>query len=100
MPSLTALCVRRPVFATMLTTAIVVAGLVSYPQLGIARFPRLDLPTVTVEVLYPGAAQDEVETEITRVLEDAVATVAGMSSRPAAATTLSPSRSTDTPQWH
>lgn len=78
MPSLTALCVRRPVFAMMLTTALVVAGLVSYPQLGIARFPRLDLPTVTVEVLYPGAAQDEVETEITRVLEDAVATVAGI----------------------
>ena len=50
MPSLTEICVRRPVFAVMLTAALVVAGLVSYPQLGIARFPRLDLPTVTVEV--------------------------------------------------
>jgi HAE1 family hydrophobic/amphiphilic exporter-1 len=78
MPSLTEICVRRPVFAVMLTAALVVAGLVSYPQLGIARFPRLDLPTVTVEVAYPGAAPDEVETEVTRILEDAVATVAGI----------------------
>ena len=78
MPSLTEICVRRPVFALMLTAALVVAGLVSYPQLGIARFPRLDLPTVTVEVAYPGAAPDEVETEVTRILEDAVATVAGI----------------------
>jgi len=78
MPSLTEVCVRRPVFAIMLTAALVVAGVVSYPQLGIARFPRLDLPTVTVEVTYPGASQDEVETEVTRLVEDAVATVAGI----------------------
>jgi HAE1 family hydrophobic/amphiphilic exporter-1 len=78
MPSLTEICVRRPVFALMLTAALVVAGVVSYPQLGIARFPRLDLPMVTVEVAYPGAAPDEVETEVTRILEDAVATVAGI----------------------
>ncbi|MEX0688541.1 MAG: efflux RND transporter permease subunit [Pirellulales bacterium] len=78
MPSLTEICVRRPVFAIMLTTALIVAGVASYPQLGIARFPRLDLPTVTVEVTYPGASQDEVETEVTRIIEDAVATIAGI----------------------
>jgi len=72
------ICVRRPVFAVMLTAALVVAGLVSYPQLGIARFPRLDLPTVTVQVSYPGAAPEEVESEVTQILEDAVATVAGI----------------------
>jgi HAE1 family hydrophobic/amphiphilic exporter-1 len=72
------ICVRRPVFAVMLTAALVVAGLVSYPQLGIARFPRLDLPTVTVLVTYPGAAPEEVESEVTQILEDAVATVAGI----------------------
>jgi len=72
------ICVRRPVFAVMLTAALVVAGVVSYPQLGIARFPRLDLPTVTVQVTYPGAAAEEVESEVTRILEDAVATVAGI----------------------
>ena len=72
------ICVRRPVFAVMLTAALVIAGLVSYPQLGIARFPRIDLPTVTVQVTYPGAAPEEVESEVTQILEDAVATVAGI----------------------
>ncbi len=71
-------CVRRPIFALMLTTALVVAGIVSYPQLGIARFPKLDLPTVIVSVIYPGAAPAEVESEVTQILEDAVATVAGI----------------------
>jgi HAE1 family hydrophobic/amphiphilic exporter-1 len=71
-------CVRRPVFALMLTTALVVAGLVSYPQLGVARFPNLDLPMVIVQVVYPGAAPAEVESEVTQIVEDAVATVAGI----------------------
>jgi HAE1 family hydrophobic/amphiphilic exporter-1 len=71
-------CVRRPVFALMLTTALVVAGLVAYPQLGISRFPKLDLPSVTVSVAYPGAAPEEVESEVTQIIEDAVATVAGI----------------------
>jgi len=71
-------CVRRPVFALMLTMALVIAGIVSYPQLGISRFPKLDLPSVTVTVSYPGAAPEEVESEVTQIVEDAVATVAGI----------------------
>ncbi len=71
-------CVRRPVFALMLTVALVVAGLVSYPQLGVARFPNIDLPSVTVQVIYPGAAPQEIESEVTQIVEDAVATVAGI----------------------
>jgi len=72
------ICVRRPVFALMITAALVVAGVVSYPQLGIARFPKVDLPTVTVTVNYPGAAPEEMESEVTQIVEDAVATVAGI----------------------
>jgi HAE1 family hydrophobic/amphiphilic exporter-1 len=71
-------CVRRPVFALMLTLALVIAGIVSYPQLGIARFPKLDLPSVMVLVSYPGAAPEEVDSEVTQIIEDAVATVAGI----------------------
>jgi HAE1 family hydrophobic/amphiphilic exporter-1 len=71
-------CVRRPVFALMLTAALVVAGLVSYPQLGVSRFPNIDLPMVTVQVIYPGAAPEEIESEVTQIVEDAVATVAGI----------------------
>lgn len=72
------ICIKRPVFALMLTMALVVAGSAAYLQLGIDRFPKLDLPSVFVRTAYPGATGDEVETEITQILEDAVATVAGI----------------------
>ena len=72
------ICVRRPVFALMLVAAMVVAGVVAFPQLGIDRFPRTDLPTVSVRTAYPGAASQEVESEVSQRIEDAVATVAGI----------------------
>jgi HAE1 family hydrophobic/amphiphilic exporter-1 len=72
------ICVERPVFALMLIAAVVVAGVASYPQLGIDRFPNIDLPTIRVATNYPGAAAAEVESEVTQPLEDAVATVAGI----------------------
>ncbi|HEX5103375.1 MAG TPA: efflux RND transporter permease subunit, partial [Pirellulaceae bacterium] len=72
------LCVRRPVFALMIVMAFVVAGLASFPQLGVDRFPNMDLPTVYVRTAYPGAASTEVESEVSQVLEDAVATVSGI----------------------
>uniref|UniRef100_A0A7C2JZM1 Efflux RND transporter permease subunit n=1 Tax=Schlesneria paludicola TaxID=360056 RepID=A0A7C2JZM1_9PLAN len=71
-------CVKRPVFALMLISAFVVAGIVSYPQLGVDRFPSLDLPSIYVRTSYPGAAPEEVESEVSQVLEDAIATVAGI----------------------
>lgn len=71
-------CVQRPVFALMLIAAVVVAGAASYGELGIDRFPNIDLPTIRVQTMYPGAASAEVESEVTQPLEDAVATVAGL----------------------
>jgi HAE1 family hydrophobic/amphiphilic exporter-1 len=71
-------CVKRPVFALMLVMAMVVAGVAAYQQLGIDRFPKMDLPTVFVFTHYPGASPEEIETEVTQLLEDAVATVAGI----------------------
>lgn len=71
-------CVKRPVFAVMIVMAMVVAGGTAYLQLGIDRFPRMDLPTVMVSASYPGASPDEIESEISQPIEDAVATVAGI----------------------
>jgi hypothetical protein len=71
-------CVRRPVFAVMLILAMVVAGAASYAQLGVDRFPKMDMPTVIVVTNYPGAAAKDVESEVSQILEDAVATVAGI----------------------
>jgi HAE1 family hydrophobic/amphiphilic exporter-1 len=72
------LCVRRPVFALMLIAALVVAGVAAFPQLGVDRFPSMDLPTVYVRTIYPGAAAEEVESEVSQIIEDAAATVAGI----------------------
>ncbi len=71
-------CVKRPVFALMLITALVVAGLVAFPQLGVDRFPNMDLPQIYIRTAYVGAAAAEVESEVSSVIEDAVATVAGI----------------------
>ncbi len=72
------ICVRRPILALMIIAALVVAGITSFPQLGVDRFPNIDLPTVYIRANYPGAAAEEVESEVTQLLEDAVATVAGI----------------------
>jgi HAE1 family hydrophobic/amphiphilic exporter-1 len=62
----------------MLILAVVVAGVTSYANLGIDRFPNIDLPMIRVQTVYPGAAAAEVESEVSQMLEDAVATVAGL----------------------
>jgi HAE1 family hydrophobic/amphiphilic exporter-1 len=72
------ICVKRPVFALMIIMALLVAGLASFPQLGVDRLPNIDLPTVYVRTSYPGAASEEVESEVSQPVEDAVATVAGI----------------------
>jgi HAE1 family hydrophobic/amphiphilic exporter-1 len=72
------LCVRRPVFALMLIAAMVVAGGAAFLGLGVDRLPRMDLPMVNVTTIYPGASPEEIESEVTEELEDAVATVEGI----------------------
>lgn len=72
------ICIRRPVFAVMLVLAMVVAGTASYLKLGVDRFPKMDLPVIRISTSYRGAAPEEIETEITQVIEDSVATVAGI----------------------
>ncbi len=72
------ICVRRPVFALMLVMAMIVSGIAAYSQLGIDRFPKMDLPTIYVFTYYPARSPEEIETEVTQPLEDAVATVAGI----------------------
>src|ERR1051326_6494494 len=75
MHALAKLCVERPVFATMLVLSLVVVGIFSYFSLGVDLFPKVDIPTVSVVVVNPGASPEEIETEITRKVEDAVNTI-------------------------
>ena len=78
MQKLAEVCVKRPVFAVMLIMALVVVGIVSYGRLGIDRFPDVDLPIVSVRTTLLGASPEEIESTVTRRIEDAVATVEGI----------------------
>src|SRR3954452_13413735 len=75
MHTLAQLCVRRPVFATMLVMSLVVVGIFSYFSLGVDLFPKVDIPTVAVIIANPGASPEEIETEISKKVEDAVNTI-------------------------
>jgi HAE1 family hydrophobic/amphiphilic exporter-1 len=76
--SLVDLCVRRPVFATMLVVSLVVLGLASYRDLGLDIFPKVDIPTVTITTRLPGASPEEVESQITKRIEETVNTISGI----------------------
>jgi HAE1 family hydrophobic/amphiphilic exporter-1 len=78
MQKLAEICIRRPVFAAMLILWLVVVGIVSYFKLGVDRFPAVDLPIVRVSTALPGASPEEVETQITDRIEEAVNTVEGI----------------------
>src|SRR5438309_8823513 len=78
MQKLAEIYVRRPVFATMLILSITVVGVFSFRSLGVDLFPKIDLPTITVTVINPGASPEEVETEITDKVEGAVNTISGI----------------------
>src|SRR5688572_22263386 len=70
--------IKRPVFATMVIVSFMVLGLVSLGRLGIDLFPEVNFPFVNVLVPYPGAGPEEVETLVTRPIEDAVAGINGV----------------------
>ncbi|HMJ12773.1 MAG TPA: efflux RND transporter permease subunit, partial [Polyangiaceae bacterium] len=75
---LAAICVRRPVFATVIVLVLSVIGAFSYLELGVDRFPKVDFPVVVVTTTVPGAAPDQIETEVSDKIESAVNTISGI----------------------
>ncbi len=71
-------CVHRPVFATVIVLFLTVVGGFSFFTLGVDRFPKIDLPTISVGTSNAGASPEEIETEITDVIEGALNTVPGV----------------------
>src|ERR1700712_3275796 len=76
----TRVSIGNPVMATMVMLAFVVLGLFSYQRLSVDQFPNIDFPTVVIVMDYPGASPEIVESEVTKKVEEAVNTVAGISS--------------------
>ena len=74
----TRVSIGNPVLATMVMLAFVVLGLFSYQRLAVDQFPNVDFPTVVVQMDYPGASPEIVESEVTKKVEEAVNTVAGI----------------------
>ena len=75
---LSELCVRRPVFATMLVMSLVVLGTFSFRGLGVDLFPKADPATVSVALSLPGASPDEMSTSVVEPMEQAISGVSGI----------------------
>jgi len=76
--NLSAIAIKRPVFTVMVITALLVLGVVGMSKLGTDLFPDVSIPVVNVEVAYPGASPEEVETLVTKPLEDALVSLNGI----------------------
>jgi HAE1 family hydrophobic/amphiphilic exporter-1 len=70
--------IRRPVFATMMIMSLVVLGLFSYLKLNVDLYPNVDIPFVVITTVLPGAGPEQIETDVTKIIEDAVNPVEGV----------------------
>jgi hydrophobic/amphiphilic exporter-1 (mainly G- bacteria), HAE1 family len=72
------ICIRRPVFATMIVLSLVVVGVAGYLHLDVDRFPSVDLPTVRVSTRLPGASPAEMESQVSQPIEEVLNTIEGI----------------------
>src|SRR5215831_1613949 len=72
------LCVKRPVFATVLILSLSVVGIFAFTKLGVDQYPKIDLPTILITTVQQGAAPEQIETEVTDKIEEAVNTISGI----------------------
>src|SRR5262247_3511929 len=75
MEGFSAWSIRKPIPAIIVFILLTFAGIVGFNKLGINQFPDVDIPVVTVTITDPGAAPAELETQVTRIIENSVATV-------------------------
>ncbi len=78
MQKLAEICIRRPVFATMIILALVVVGAAGYLNLGVDRFPSVDVPVVRISARLPGASPAEMESQVAQPIEEVVNTIEGI----------------------
>ncbi len=71
-------CIKRPVFATVLSLIIVMVGLVSFERLTVREYPAIEEPIISVRTNYPGASAEVVESQVTKVLEDSISGIEGV----------------------
>src|SRR5678816_2614089 len=75
---LSELSIQRPVFATVMSLAIILFGVIAFSRLPVREYPDIDPPIVSITTFYRGASPNVIETEITDVLEEQLATLEGV----------------------
>jgi HAE1 family hydrophobic/amphiphilic exporter-1 len=78
MQKLAEICIRRPVFAMMIVLSLVVVGAAGYMNLGVDRFPSVDVPVVRINARLPGASPAEMESQVAQPIEEVVNTIEGI----------------------
>jgi multidrug efflux pump len=76
--TLSDICIRRPVFATVLSLIVVLLGLMAYDRLSVREYPNIDVPIVTVNVTYPGASPEIMESQVAQPIEDVLSGIEGL----------------------
>jgi multidrug efflux pump len=71
-------CIKRPVFATVLSLAILLVGIISYTRLAVREYPKIDEPIVSVSTDYRGASSDVMESQVTKVIEESISGIEGV----------------------
>ncbi len=72
------ICIRRPVFATVMSLMLTLVGAVAYDRLTVREYPRIEEPVVTVRTDYPGASAEIIESQVTQPLEESLAGIEGI----------------------
>ncbi len=72
------LSIKRPVLATVMMLALVTLGIFSYRRLAVDMFPDVEVPVLSVITVYPGAAPESVEREVSKAIEEAINPIAGV----------------------
>ena len=76
--NLSEICIRRPVFTWVLVAIPVVLGIVSYFEMGVDLFPKVDFPVISISAALPGASAEEIESSVTKPLEETLNTISGI----------------------
>ncbi len=74
------LAIKQPVFITMVLLAVTLVGVLSYFNMGVELYPDMSNPMVMVGVSFPGASPQDVETQVTKPLEQTLSTISGIDS--------------------
>ncbi|MBF0440395.1 MAG: efflux RND transporter permease subunit [Oligoflexales bacterium] len=74
------LSIKRPVFVTCVFSVILVVGLISLKGIGVNLYPNMTFPVVLITTIYPGAGPEEVETQVSKIMEEEISTLSGVKS--------------------